>query len=79
MHESGGKPGTVAVRWGEVTLHLDTDPRMRPWAEVEASELLLARHAIIAAANATWLVTDWRELWYIAARHGCRTNPTMSP
>ncbi len=51
MHESGGKPGTVAVRWGEVTLHLDTDPRMRPWAEVEASELLLARHAIIAAGD----------------------------
>ncbi|MGC9360196.1 MAG: methyltransferase, partial [Anaerolineae bacterium] len=47
MHKSGETPRTVRARWGELTLQLVTDPRMRPWAEVEASELLLARYAAI--------------------------------
>ncbi len=39
------------VRLGEVELRLASDPRMRPWDEVAASELLLARHAWVAAED----------------------------
>jgi len=48
MQGSRETANAIEARLGEMTLQLVTDPRMRPWSEVEASELLLARHAVVA-------------------------------
>lgn len=51
MEMSGQEAREVETRWGEMTLRLTTDPRMRPWSEVAASELLLAQHAQVTPGD----------------------------